>query len=172
MSLSTNEREKSKPRLAVLRWGFFLTQTPNRGCSLWSKAFKELIVAIFALLIPAAAMAEGECQQDRQRFCKAETKANVGACLEQHVDELSEACKAIRQARALASPASAETSPNSPNAQSGPDMPSAGPKSSPEADQPNGDASDAKPESEPEAAEASAKEALAQAGSQILINID
>jgi lipoprotein-anchoring transpeptidase ErfK/SrfK len=51
-------------------------------------------------------------------------------------------------------------------------MPSAGPESSPEADQPNGDASAAKPESGPEAAEPSTKEALTQAGSQILINID
>src|SRR5262245_25634039 len=120
--------------------GFFLTPTTNRGCSLRSKAINHLSVAIFALLIPAAAMAEGECQQDRQRFCKDEARANVGACLDQHVDELSGACKVMRQARALASPASAETNPNSPNAQSSPDMPSAGPKSSPEADQPNGDA--------------------------------
>ena len=54
-------------------------------------------------VIPVTAMAEGECQQDRQKFCKVETKANVGACLDQHMAELSEACKAMREARALAS---------------------------------------------------------------------
>src|SRR5512144_3189141 len=49
------------------------------------------------LVIPVSAMAEGECQQDRQKFCNTETKATVGACLDQHMAELSEACKAVRQ---------------------------------------------------------------------------
>ena len=70
------------------------------------------------LVIPVTAMAEGECQQDRQKFCNTETKATVGACLDQHMAELSEVCKAMRQARALASPETAETSPKPPNAQS------------------------------------------------------
>ena len=49
------------------------------------------------LVIPVTAMAEGECQQDRQKFCNTETKATVGACLDEHMAELSEVCKAMRQ---------------------------------------------------------------------------
>ena len=126
--------------------------------------------AIVAWIIPATALAEGECQQDRQTFCKDATKANVGACLDQHTMELSEACKAMREARALASPASAETSPKPPSAQGGGDPPSTEAKPNPEAEQPKVNAPTEKPESKPEAAEADNKEA--QAGSQILINID
>jgi Cysteine rich repeat len=56
---------------------------------------KHLMVLIIALLIPAAAMAKGECQDDVQRFCKnvGEAKGAIVACLQQHVAELSEACK-------------------------------------------------------------------------------
>ena len=40
-------------------------------------------------------MAKGECQDDVQRFCKnvGEAKGAVVACLQQHMAELSEACK-------------------------------------------------------------------------------
>ena len=56
---------------------------------------KHLMVLIIALLIPAAAMAKGECQDDVQRFCKnvGEAKGAVVACLQQHMAELGEACK-------------------------------------------------------------------------------
>ena len=56
---------------------------------------KHLMVLIIALLIPAAAMAKGECQDDVQRFCKnvGEAKGAVVACLQQHMAELSEECK-------------------------------------------------------------------------------
>ena len=124
------------------------------------------------LAIPVTAMAEGECQQDRQKFCKNETRANVGACLDQHMAELSEACKAMREARALVSPASAETSPKPPNTQSSGNPASTEAKSSPEAEQLKTNAPNAKPESKAEAAEVGTKEAPVQAGSQILINID
>jgi hypothetical protein len=61
---------------------------------------KHLMVVIIALLIPAAAMAKGECKEDRQKFCK--DAAHVGACLDEHKAELSEACKAKREAKANA----------------------------------------------------------------------
>ena len=61
---------------------------------------KHLMVVIVALLIPAAAMAKGECKEDRQKFCK--DAAHVGACLDQHMAELSEACKARREGKANA----------------------------------------------------------------------
>ena len=59
----------------------------------------HLTVVIFALLIPATAMAKGDCKQDRQKFCK--HAAHVAACLDKHKAQLSEACKA-KQARAKA----------------------------------------------------------------------
>ena len=99
-----------------------------------------------------------------------EAKANVGACLDQHMAELSEACKDMREAWALASPASAETSPEPPNTQSSGNPASTEAKSSPEAEQLKTDAPNAKPEPKPEAAEVGT--APVQAGSQIMINID
>ena len=56
---------------------------------------KHLMVLTIALLIPATAMAKGDCQDDVQKFCKdvGETKGAVVACLQQHMAELSEACK-------------------------------------------------------------------------------
>ena len=61
---------------------------------------KYLKALIVALLVPTAAMAEGECQADRQKFCKDVAKGDVVACLDKHSAELSEACKAKREARA------------------------------------------------------------------------
>ena len=97
---------------------------------------KTAMTILAILAIPVTAMAEGECQQDRQKFCKNETRANVGACLDQHTDELSEACKAMREARALASPASAETNPEPPNAQTEGNLPAAESKPGEVAEQP------------------------------------
>jgi len=50
---------------------------------------KHLIVLTIVLLIPATAVAENPCKEDRQKFCK--DAAHVGACLDQHKAELSEA---------------------------------------------------------------------------------
>ena len=150
---------------------------------------KTAMTILATLVIPVTAMAEGECQQDRQKFCKNETRANVGACLDQHTDELSEACKAMREARALAAPASAETSPKPPNAQprviyqrliqawrSGrtPESTEAAkqPNPSEAASQPKSDGPAAQTGSTPEAAKSAASPEPAQSGSQILINID
>jgi hypothetical protein len=57
---------------------------------------KHPLVLLMALLIPAAAMAKGECQADTEKFCKEimAAKGDVGACLDQHKAELSDACKA------------------------------------------------------------------------------
>ena len=59
---------------------------------------KHLTVVLIALLIPAASMAKGECKEDRQKFCK--HAAHIGACLDQHKAELSEACKSKREGKA------------------------------------------------------------------------
>ena len=61
---------------------------------------KHFVVLIIALLISTAAMAAGECQSDRQKFCKDVAKSDLGACFDKHAAELSEACKAKREARA------------------------------------------------------------------------
>ena len=154
-------------------------------------AMTILAASLAAILaIPVTAMAEGECQQDRQKFCKNETRANVGACLDQHTDELSEACKAMREARALASPTSAETNPEPPNAQTEGNLPAAKskpgevaeqPESTEVAKQPNPSEAASQPKSDgpaaqtgstPEAAKSAASPEPAQSGSQILINID
>jgi hypothetical protein len=57
---------------------------------------KYLMALLFALLVPTAAMAKGECKEDRQKFCKEVTggNENVWACLRQHKDAVSEPCKA------------------------------------------------------------------------------
>ena len=52
------------------------------------------------MLVPTAAMAKGECKEDKQKFCKDVAKSDLGACFDKHVAELSEACKAKRDARA------------------------------------------------------------------------
>jgi hypothetical protein len=60
-----------------------------------------LMVAIIALLVPAAAMAKGECKADRKKFCADVTeKADINACLDRHMAELSAECKTHREAKA------------------------------------------------------------------------
>ena len=63
-----------------------------------SKTMKHFTVAIIALLIPATALAAGECRKDRHKFCRGAT--HIRACLDAHASELSDACKALREARA------------------------------------------------------------------------
>ena len=65
---------------------------------MWGKTMKHFTVAIIALLIPATALAAGECRKDRHKFCRGET--HIHTSLDAHESELSEACKAMREARA------------------------------------------------------------------------
>jgi Cysteine rich repeat len=55
------------------------------------------LVMIAFFMVPAAAMAQDNpCKQDKVKFCK-EVKASggkVGACLRQHINEVSDECKA------------------------------------------------------------------------------
>jgi hypothetical protein len=59
---------------------------------------KHFTVVIIALLIPATALAAGECRKDRHKFCRG--AAHIGTCLDAHKSELSDACKAQREAKA------------------------------------------------------------------------
>jgi hypothetical protein len=67
---------------------------------------KYLMALIIALLVPTAAFAKGGCKEDKQKFCKDVIEANgdVGACVEQHASELSEACKTKRESNADKNP--------------------------------------------------------------------
>ena len=49
----------------------------------------------YQYLMTLVAFAKGECQDNVQKFCKdvAGEKGAVVACLQQHMAELSEACK-------------------------------------------------------------------------------
>ena len=55
---------------------------------------KHLMMLIIAIVV-AAAMTDGGCRDDVQKFCKdvGEAKRAVVACLQQHMAELSEECK-------------------------------------------------------------------------------
>jgi len=48
---------------------------------------KQLMVLIIAIVVPAAAMTDGGCRDDVQKFCKdvGEAKRAVVACLQQHM---------------------------------------------------------------------------------------
>ena len=59
---------------------------------------KHVAIVLMALLIPTAALAKGECKDDKLKFCKG--AAYAGACLDKHKAELSEACRAKREAMA------------------------------------------------------------------------
>ncbi|MGA7371023.1 MAG: cysteine rich repeat-containing protein [Methyloceanibacter sp.] len=52
--------------------------------------YQYLMTLIVALLVPTAALAKGEREDDVQKFCKdvAGEKGAVGACLQQHERQL------------------------------------------------------------------------------------
>ena len=59
---------------------------------------RYLMVAIIALLVPAAAMAN-ECKADKKKFCpEGLAKKDINRCLRQHMAELSAACKTYQEA--------------------------------------------------------------------------
>ena len=62
---------------------------------------KYRVALLLALLVPTAAIAKGECKEDKQKFCKdiVEAKGDIGACLNQHVADLSEACKTMLESQ-------------------------------------------------------------------------
>jgi hypothetical protein len=67
---------------------------------------------MIAFLVPTAAMAKGECQEDKAKFCE-DVKASggdVGDCLKQHIEELSPACKKDKFSEPE-SPGQSETKP-------------------------------------------------------------
>ena len=53
------------------------------------------MVLTIAIILPAAAMTDGGCRDNMQKFCRnvGEAKHVMVACLQQHMAELSEECK-------------------------------------------------------------------------------
>lgn len=52
-----------------------------------------LALLMMTLFVPTSAIAQGPCVDDKAKFCKSVAKGDFRACLSQHKDELSEACK-------------------------------------------------------------------------------
>jgi hypothetical protein len=61
----------------------------------------KFLMALMIALVPTASFAKGECKADKHKFCKhvIAAKGDVGACLNRHMAELSEACKSKRDRR-------------------------------------------------------------------------
>src|SRR5262245_44001408 len=62
---------------------------------------RYLLTLLFVVLIPTAALAQGECHQERKKFCPNNLKkAELWACLSKHEAELGAPCKAKIKAKA------------------------------------------------------------------------
>jgi hypothetical protein len=64
-----------------------------------NKVMRYVVALMIALLVPTAAMAKGECKEDKTKFCKDLEKTEVLTCLGQHETELSAACKSSLETR-------------------------------------------------------------------------
>jgi hypothetical protein len=61
---------------------------------------RYVIALLIALLIPTAALAKGECREEKKKFCAGLEKKELWACLGKHEAELGEPCKPLVKARA------------------------------------------------------------------------
>jgi len=66
-----------------------------------SRDMKRVTALAILLLIPTVAFAKGECRDDIKKLCKdvRDDKGKLIACMDQHEAELSDACKARRDAK-------------------------------------------------------------------------
>jgi hypothetical protein len=84
---------------------------------------KYLLTLLTVLLIPTAALAKGECKEERKKFCAGMVKKELWHCLSKHEAELGAPCKTKIEARAKSKEERAkERAGNSP-----PSAPSAAP---------------------------------------------
>jgi hypothetical protein len=60
---------------------------------------KYLLVLVM-LLMPTAALAKGECKQEKKKFCAGLEKKQLWACLSEHEAELGNPCKTKLEAKA------------------------------------------------------------------------
>ena len=63
---------------------------------------KHLLTLLIVLLIPTAALAKGECRDERKKFCAGMVKKQLWDCLRKHEAELGAPCKTKIEARAAA----------------------------------------------------------------------
>ena len=63
---------------------------------------KHLLTLLIVLLIPTAALAKGECRDDRKKLCAGMVKKQLWDCLRKHEAELGAPCKTKIEARAKA----------------------------------------------------------------------
>ena len=63
---------------------------------------KYLLTLLIILLIPTAALAKGECKEERNKFCAGLVKKQIWHCLSKHEAELGTPCKTKIEARAKA----------------------------------------------------------------------
>ena len=65
-------------------------------------AMKYLLILLVVLMMPTAALAKGECKEERKKFCAGLEKKELWACLRKHEAELGAPCKTKLEARAKA----------------------------------------------------------------------
>jgi hypothetical protein len=65
-------------------------------------SMKYLFTLLIVLLIPTAALAKGECKEERKKFCAGMVKKQLWHCLSKHEAELGAPCKTKIEARAKA----------------------------------------------------------------------
>ena len=63
---------------------------------------KYLLILLVVLMMPTAALAKGECKEERKKFCAGLEKKELWACLRKHEAELGAPCKTKLEARAKA----------------------------------------------------------------------
>ena len=63
---------------------------------------KYLLTLLIVLLIPTAALAKGECKEERKKFCAGMVMQQLWHCLSKHEAELGAPCKMKTEARAKA----------------------------------------------------------------------
>jgi hypothetical protein len=60
---------------------------------------RYVIALLIALLIPTAALAKGECKEEKKKFCAGLEKKELWPCLSKHEAELGESCRSIVKAK-------------------------------------------------------------------------
>ena len=63
---------------------------------------KYLLTLLMVLSIPTAALAKGECKEERKKFCSGMARNQLWHCLSKHEAELGAPCKTKIEARAKA----------------------------------------------------------------------
>ena len=63
---------------------------------------KYLLILLVVLMMPTAALAKGECKEEKKKFCAGVEKKELWACLGKHEAEVGAPCKTKLETRAKA----------------------------------------------------------------------